>query len=106
MKAFVAIVIILIVIGCIINYATVQTFDAKLTSTYVDGGNTYLVFQKDGSNVKESYANDDSIWFFKFNSRDILTNSEVGKNYKITINGIRIPLFSMNQNIISMEAIN
>lgn len=104
-KVIVVIIILIIVVLLVYNYATVESFDAKLVQTYVDRGNTFLVFQKDNDSTKESFENEDSIWFFKFNSNDFLANCEIGKTYKVKVNGLRIPLFSSFRNIISMEEI-
>ena len=101
---FIICIIIVALVSSILiyNYGTKETFTGKLVQTYVDRGNTFFVFQKNDG-TKESFENEDTIFFLKFNSRDFLTNTETGKTYEVTTNGWRIPILSINRNIINIK---
>ena len=79
-----------------ISEKTVKNYNVK----YSNGSNgiksKYLVFTTDG----EVYEITDTILRWRFNSSNLYGKLQVGKTYKITVNGFRIPLFSEYRNIL------
>lgn len=114
---FVAVIIFIIIPVSIpiTNYASVSETTGTLTSTYVDGGMTYLVVTWDDQSpptkpgqtkfLKESLRNDDNVLFWKFNSGDVLANATIGKHYWFKLNWWRVPFMSWFRNIIEMKEI-
>lgn len=97
--------IILIVLLCmlvavpIISWGNPQTFNGTITSTQIDNGNTYFVIEK-SDGALAVYANEDALWYGKFDSSDFLMNLKVGSTYTFMTAGYRIPLLSAYPNII------
>lgn len=65
----------------------------------------YLVFADDENGNSLVFENTDCLIRWKFNSSNIQGKLKEGHTYKITVIGIRIPIFSMYQNIIDVEEI-
>jgi hypothetical protein len=91
--------------GAIISWSTQKTFDGIVSKLYVDGGNTYFVVIPD-EGIPTIYENNDSLYFFKFNSGDILRDLEAGSRYRFHVCGIRVPFLSMFPNIISVKPLS
>lgn len=83
-----------------------QEFTGTITKTYVDEGTTFFVIQKEGESQSSAYANMDNWLAGKFNSGDFLVRLEVGKTYKFTSVGWRIPWLSLFPNLIRFENID
>ena len=78
-----------------------EVVSGTIESTVVDRGNTYFVFQlEDGT--KQIFQNEDTIWFLKFNSGNLLMELKAGNSYQVLVAGWRIPFFSMYRNIIKI----
>ena len=76
------------------TYGTVRNFTGVYVKPQIDRGNTYFVIEDTDTAKKTVYENEDSIFFLKFNSGDLLMELEQGKTYRITANWFRVPLFS------------
>lgn len=76
--------------------------DTVVKSERVNNGESgkYLVFGKN-----EVYQNTDSWPLRKFRSSDFYRDIEVGKTYRFTVVGWRIPLFSTYRNIVEFEEV-
>lgn len=61
--------------------------------------NKYLVYTFDSAGESRVFEITDSILKWRFDSSDDYNRIEVGKTYKFTTGGYRIPLFSMYPNI-------
>jgi len=98
-------VLILFASFSLTDLANPRTFNATITKTYVDSGNTFFVLQEDGK-TPAPYCNNDNLFYGKFNSGDFLVSLEVGSSYTFTSVGLRVPLFSMFPNIVRYGAID
>lgn len=85
--------------------ANKQEFTGTVIKTYIDDGDTYFVIQKNGETTNLPYQNEDNIFYKKFNSGNYLVEIEIGKTYKFTTVGWRIPFFSAFPNIVKFEEI-
>jgi len=81
-------VILIIIIGVgSFTYGTLyknsqEVVTGTIESTVVDRGNTYFVFQlEDGT--KQIFQNEDTIWFLKFNSGNLLMELKAGNSYQV-----------------------
>ncbi len=76
--------------------------DTVVKSERINSGESgkYLVFGKN-----EVYQNTDSWPLLKFRSSDFYRDIEVGKTYRFTVVGWRIPLFSTYRNIVGFEEV-
>lgn len=59
----------------------------------------YLVYCE-----SETFENEDSLLWWKYNSSDIQGRLERGSSYRVYVCGIRIPFFSTYRNIVQIEA--
>jgi len=73
----------------------------KRTSKFEDSYHV-MIENHDGKVILQ---NRDSWWWGKFDSADVQYRMEVGKEYRLTVTGWRIPLLSMFQNIVKVEEI-
>ena len=85
-------------------YSTADTLQVEVTRTDRECGNIgdkcrYIVYTPD-----EVFSNEDSFWYFKFNSSDVNNQitSNTGKKINIKVTGIRFPFFSWYRNIIAV----
>ena len=116
-KIFVVIIMIAVVLGLLIGYQVMFSFndtDYKITVTdkeriYEGSGDTssskYLVFGDDENGNALVFENTDCFVRGKWNSSNIQGQLKEGNTYKITVVGYRIPFFSMYQNIIRIEEV-
>ncbi|MFN8511668.1 MAG: hypothetical protein U0232_04545 [Thermomicrobiales bacterium] len=76
--------------------------DTVVRSERVNNGESgkYLVFGKN-----EVYQNTDSVPLLKFRSSDFYRDIEVGKTYRFTVVGWRLPFFSTYRNIVGFEEV-
>lgn len=69
-----------------------------------DGADSkYLIYCEDENGETIVFENTDNWLIGKWNSSDIYAKLKVGETYAVTAIGIRIPFFSMYQNIISIS---
>ena len=107
MEKFVAVLILFAVLGgCTVSCAG-SFNDTEVTATVKDkesvrkgGDNTYLIFTDKGV-----FENDDSLLRGKWNSSDFYNAIEIGKTYKFTVIGYRVPFLSWYKNIIEYEEV-
>lgn len=99
----IAIIFALIANGNTANY-TVKVTDKDRVNTR--NSSYYLVFCHDETNNEyHEFKCADSLLRGKFDSSRWYNQIEIGKTYKFTVNGFRIPLFSSYQNIIDFEEV-
>lgn len=65
----------------------------------------YMVYTKDENGEIHVFKNEDTWYYFKFNSSDVYAELEVGKTYEFDVYGLRIPFFSSYQNIIKVKEV-
>lgn len=65
-----------------------------------EGGSVNRVYTDKGT-----FENRDSWLFLKFNSEDVQGDLEVGRTYRVTTNGWRVPFLSMFRNIVTAEPV-
>ena len=100
---FIQVVVTIIILGGTIFIFTLpaqnkQIYDIVVEDKYVKNYNnnsTYLVVDENNN----TYKVEDMLIKLKFNSTDIYNSLDVGKKYRITTSGFRIPIFSCYQNI-------
>ena len=97
---FLAIILVILLVVAIVKWTTVRTFDGTVVSKEVEGGNTYFSLLQDGESKPELFANDDSLFNWKFNSRDFLVTLKVGERYRFKVNWFRAPFLWQSRNIL------
>lgn len=105
--------IIAIVNKCEFNDAeyTVTVTDKERIEKFIKSGNDvtdqsyYLIFCKDNEGNYYEFKNEDSLVRGKFDSSTFYNKIEIGKTYRFTVVGYRMPFFSTYQNIIAMEEV-
>ena len=116
----VLILIIAIIAGdFIISKATRQTIVATVTDKDIkkepnnssskedkkESKDVYMVYTKDENGEVHVFKNEDTWYYFKFNSSDVYAEIEIGKTYEFDVYGLRIPFFSSYQNIIKVKEV-
>jgi hypothetical protein len=86
--------------------SSAEFVQGRIEEKFVDQGNLYFVFYEDGSDVPEVLSNDDSLFFFKFNSADYAARIQPGQTYKFILAGWRIPFLSSFRNIIEFQIVD
>ena len=101
----VIVVVISIIIGLGVNLHT-EVHTVEVIKTDIAGNNEhYMVFcQEDGKSV--TYTLDDSLLFGQFNTADKFATIVAGKTYTFKVQGVRIPILSIFQNIIEITPIS
>lgn len=89
---------LLIAFGVIKPYASIDEYTATVNKTMVKS-DTYLVYTDHGT-----FEMTDSLAFFRFSTSDEWGKVKENEKYNISATGWRLPLFSMYENIISIEA--
>lgn len=99
------IVILLVAVAPgIIKVCNTQTWVVTVTDKdRMSDKNKYLVYTFDQSGESRVFEITDSLLMWRFDSSDDYNCIEVGKTYKFTTGGYRIPLFSMYPNIYEYE---
>lgn len=88
----------------IIKVCNTQTWVVTVTDKdRMSDKNKYLVYTFDQSGESRVFEITDSLLMWRFDSSDDYNCIEVGKTYKFTTGGYRIPLFSMYPNIYEYE---
>lgn len=88
-------------------------YSRQVTVTVMDKGikndgehGRYLIYCKDETGSTQVYQIVDSILKLRFDSSDMYPNLEIGKTYKLTICGKRVPFLSWYPNIYEYEKIS
>lgn len=112
--AFVLIIVLVIALSLIwvfvaspiIAHTTVREFDGQLVRYVPEKDSNALIVVKDLSTGKsETFTNEDSLWMWKWNSRDYLALEE-GATYHFTVNWFRsASILSQSRNILSATPI-
>lgn len=107
-KIIIALVLVLIIIALtdFNDKEYTVTVTDKERVTYQKGDrieNRYLVYCKDKNGNIHVFENTDCLFRWKFNSSDVYAKLEEGKEYKLTVVGYRIPVFSCYENIVKVE---
>jgi hypothetical protein len=101
--AFFLVIFLIVISPQLISLLHRETItDTVVKSERITNGESgkYLVFGKN-----EVYQNTDSFPLLKFRSSDFYRDIEVGKTYRFTVVGWRIPLFSTYRNIVRLEEV-
>lgn len=112
------IIIILIAVFAVIlsaiGYVALSFNDTEYTVTIVekelvnyfsegDADSKYLIYCEDENGETLVFENTDNWLRGKWDSSDIYAKLKVGETYTVTVIGIRIPFFSMYQNIVNIS---
>jgi hypothetical protein len=76
----------------------------RVVSRGSDGNSTsrYMIWAQLPNGNTEVFENTDSFLSFKFNSADLYGRMQPGRNCDATVNGFRLPLMSLNRNILDV----
>lgn len=86
------------------EYTVTVTDKERVVSRSGDNVNSkYLIFCEDENEDTYVFENTDNLFRGKLNSSDYQGKLKVGKTYRLTVVGYRIPLVSAYQNIIKVE---
>lgn len=110
---------IILVIACILCVITAIVFTICLSfndHTYTvtvtdkervnnDDGSKYLIFGEKENGEVLVVENVDSMLRGKFNSSDVYGQIKIGNKYEITVVGVRVPFFSMYENVIAFKLV-
>ena len=99
---FVMVVLCLSCSGCM-EYINNRTIECEINDKWIkrnDDADIYLI-----SCDNEVYKISDLLFKGKFNSSNIYANLKIGRRYKLSVSGYRLPFFSEYQNINSYELI-
>lgn len=99
-------ILALLIISPLVAYRTKTEVTAKVNKServvnQDSSGGKYLIFTE-----SEVLENTDSLWYWKWNSSDFYNKIEVGKTYKFTVYGWRVPFMSWYRNIVEVEQTN
>lgn len=100
-------IIIIIVPVYMFNFND-HTFTGSITDkerVITEDDSYYLIFLKEANGEVRVVKNVDSCLRFKWDSSDVYGDLEIGKKYELNLIGVRIPFFSMYENIISYKEI-
>lgn len=98
-----------VIFGLFPQRVFVDVVEGKVTEKYIKryGEKDYFHVAVDlSTGESEVYQNRDSLWWFKFNSADAQQAIKVGQEYRLTVVGLRIPLFSKFRNIVKYEPVS
>lgn len=100
--------IIIFIMIAIINPKIIfsNTYTCKVTDKAVkryEDKDTYLIYTVDDAGAAHVFENKDSAIPPKFNSSDLYAIIEIGETYTFHVRGIRLNIFSMYENIYSVE---
>lgn len=102
---------LIFVFGLIVEPLWENSNERTITATVTDkhpspDSGEYLIFCVDALGETIVLRNEDSLLKGKFNSSDFYGKIEIGKTYKFTIVGSRVPFLSMYPNIISFSKVH
>lgn len=90
----------------IMKVMNTQTYVVHVTDKdRVSDKNKYLVYSFDLQGESRVFEITDSLYKFRFDSSDDYNQIEVGKTYKFTTGGYRVPIFSWYPNIYEYEEV-
>jgi hypothetical protein len=90
----------------IMKVMNTQTYVVHVTDKdRVSDKNKYLVYSFDLQGESRVFEITDSLLKFRFDSSDDYNQIEVGKTYKFTTGGYRVPIFSWYPNIYEYEEV-
>ena len=99
--------IIIVIAPPIMKVCNTQTWVVTVTDKdRMSDKNKYLVYTFDQSGESRVFEITDSVLKWRFDSSDDYNRIEVGKTYRFTTGGYRIPLFSMYPNIYDYEVLD
>jgi hypothetical protein len=78
------------------------TVEHRERVTNREGASRYMIWGDLGDRT-EVFENVDSILSLKFNSADLYGVMRTGAECTAVVNGLRVPFFSMNRNILSVQ---
>jgi len=106
-------IVIIFIAVCIITIGCTAAFtynDHTYIGTVTDkerinteDGSYYLIFTEDIYGCMHVLKNEDNILRMKVDSSNIYGSLKIGETYNFTVIGYRIPLFSMYENILSIN---
>jgi len=79
----------------------VQDKNIKTIASGKSTSSFYLVYTDKGT-----FKITDQLFYGKFNSSDIYGQIDAHKTYVFTVSGLRIPIFSMYQNVVKVKKLN
>ena len=99
LKLLILSIVSFITILLTVKYSTTHTGTYRITKTE-RVSERYLIFTD-----KEVLKNVDDLFFLKFDSSDVYgkLSSKQGQVVKLTVQGLRVPLFSWYRNVIKVE---
>ena len=106
-----AVYALVVIVGAIVGCYTLSMDHETGTISRVyetsRGGESvyYVAMMRDDGQYVETFENEDSWAFVKFNSAHLQDNLIPGQRYRLTVVGVRFPLFSWFRNIISARPI-
>ena len=95
-----------IIVPPILKVCNTQTWVVTVTDKdRMSDKNKYLVYTFDRSGESRVFEITDSVLKWRFDSSDDYNRIEVGKTYRFTTGGYRIPILSMYPNIYDYEVV-
>lgn len=94
----IAIILVIIGLGFMYERGTDYWITITVDEKVYYHDEKYLVFTTD-----MEYENADSLWWWKFNSSELMNDFEEGQTYRAHVYGWRVPFLSMYPNIISCD---
>lgn len=93
-----------------LTYCTKSTETFKIVDKYVKGNSVgageFYIVGENKKGEKEVFKNTDSFAFFKFDSADMQQQVNLGSTYKLDVNWMRVPFFSMYRNVLDVELVS
>lgn len=103
---FIIVILIIAFAPGIMKVMNTQTYIVHVTDKdRMSDKNKYLVYSFDLKGESRVFEITDSLFKFRFDSSDDYNQIEVGKTYKFTTGGYRVPLFSWYPNIYEYEEV-
>ena len=102
---FLVVFVAVLVANPVISYSTIKEFDGQVVRYVPElNANTMIVVKNLETGQNETFNNDDSLWLWKFNSRDYFA-LDTGVTYHFKVNWVRNGFFSQSRNIIEVTPI-
>ncbi|MBO4542412.1 MAG: hypothetical protein J5725_04435 [Bacteroidales bacterium] len=103
---FIIVILIIAFAPGIMKVMNTQTYVVHVTDKdRMSDKNKYLVYSFDLKGESRVFEISDSLFKFRFDSSDDYNQIEVGKTYKFTTGGYRVPIFSWYPNIYEYEEV-
>lgn len=101
---------VILAIGAAIGFIPERLAVDEVTGTVTDkyikryGDSDYFhVAVKYADGTTEVFQNKDALWWWKWDSADVQQELEIGKSYRLTVIGWRVPFLSWFRNIVVAE---